>query len=275
MITAIAQQELSRIFGDENHGMIGLVSDHANSNKLFAVIAGHYKLEKRVRFSPKTSKRLADIFEVWVGCHIVQRRLHNEHDPLHELRHFLYSLWSIRYRNLMMYAYNPSVRRYMSPNEIEKTSRDPIMWPQDALLRENILLPQDSQFREIGYLVTHQLKNRRRPLHDFVLTEAEANQVTDRRIWNQRTSYLSSNPDISTRGPRPVQQSLFHQYQNKCDLAMQKIFINDKDEKEPREVRTRAVIDELRDWLDDLKNLAPDTEKQKIKAMLRWQLVSS
>jgi hypothetical protein len=54
MITTIAQQELSRIFGEENHGMIGLVSDHANSNKLFAVVAGHYKVEKRVRFPPIT-----------------------------------------------------------------------------------------------------------------------------------------------------------------------------------------------------------------------------
>jgi hypothetical protein len=274
MITMIAQQELSRIFGDRNHSMIGLVSDHANSNKLFAAVAGHYKLETRVQFPPRFNKRLADIFEAWVGCHVIETRLYNENDPMCELRHFLYRLWSIRYRKLMVYVYNPSIRRQLSSDEIEETSRVKIMWPNDALLRENISLPLDSQGLEIGYLVTHKLKNQGPPLQDFVLSEAEADQVTRRRIWNERTStfHVASNPDRSTRGPLPVLASLFQQYRNKCDLAMQKIFIRENDE-ETRKVCTKAVIDELGCWVDELKNLTPDTEKQKVIAMLLWQQV--
>jgi hypothetical protein len=169
----------------------------------------------------------------------------------------------------MVYAYNPSIRRQMSSDEIEETSRVNIMWPDDKLLREILSLPRESPRLELGYLVTHKLKNQGPPLQDFVLSEAEADKVTRCRIWTERTSFhLASNPDLSTSGPLPV-DSLFQKYQTKCGLAIKKICIH-KDDETP-EVRTRAIINEFHDWLNELTILSEETEK--IKAMLLWQMV--
>src|ERR1700738_3400841 len=124
----ISQQELGRIFGQRNTNLIGLISDHANSNNFFAEIARHYQLEKRVRVPPLSTKRWADIFEAWVGCHIVESQLYNQEDPMAQLRHFLNCLWSTRYRQLVVYVYNPSTHCYISPDEIESTSHVKIPW---------------------------------------------------------------------------------------------------------------------------------------------------
>jgi hypothetical protein len=187
-ITMISQQELSRIFGRRNTNLIGLISDHANSNNLFAQVARYYKLEKRVRVAPLSTKRWADIFEAWIGCHIVESQLYNQDDPMCQLRHFLYQLWSTRYRQLMVYAYNPSAHCHISPDEIESTSHVKIYWPHDSLLLTTLAsLRRDSQQRDVGYLINYNLK-KGKPRQDFVLCEVEAEELISRRICAQRKS---------------------------------------------------------------------------------------
>jgi hypothetical protein len=44
-INSIALEELSRIFGPKNFAMVSLISDHANSNNLFAEVARHQERE--------------------------------------------------------------------------------------------------------------------------------------------------------------------------------------------------------------------------------------
>lgn len=173
-IKTISQEELPKIFGLRNYALVNFLTDHSNSNKFFDQVAQYYELDRRVRLSPrknknKNKKGCADLFEAWIGCHVLEQRLYDQDDPLHELRYFLNQLWTLRYQELKIYAYHSSVnRRNILAAEGERISCVKINWPDDELLKKNFpSLTNSKQNREIGYLITRTSTSSDTPLQEF------------------------------------------------------------------------------------------------------------
>ena len=120
-IRALAQLELPKIMGRENHVLNTMLMDHANSNLFYEAVTKHYKLDTQVKWPPmecmgNTEKLRANIFEAWIGAHVYERMQYDDKDPLSELRSFFNRLWSIRYGFLHRYRYKPTFNRACIPS---------------------------------------------------------------------------------------------------------------------------------------------------------------
>ena len=194
-IRTISQEELPNIFGSRNYALINFLTEHANSNKFFDKVARCYELDRRVRIPPrrkriKDKKGCADLFEAWIGFHVLEQRLYNQNDPLHELRYFLNKLWSLRYRELKTYACHPSLNRTnILPVGIDKTPPVKINWPDDQLLKKNLpSLNKDTQNREIGYLVSS-TSARDTPLLEFIPFTSKVDELTTLKIGDDQGTF--------------------------------------------------------------------------------------
>ena len=193
-IKMISLEELPRIFGQKNYDLVNLVLDHANSNGFFEMITKHYHLDERIRWYPKDHyswKFRADIFEAWVGAHVYERKTYDCEDPLRELRSFLSRLWSIRYRELNVFSYNPTMSpAYIPCDRIRKTDFTRINFSQDLLLRKVLGSFVDApNSRDVGYLVKVEIlpesaESATTTFEGFCTSMDEVTNMRQLRIWN-------------------------------------------------------------------------------------------
>ena len=159
-IRTITHQLFPEIFGAENYVLNTLVFDHANSNPFFEALTIHYGLQQRLRQPPQDDpnvwKLRADIFEAWVGGHIYERQLYNKEDELFELKTFLHKLFSLRYRNLMKYVYNPTISQSRAFQGQLKNTKPYCIKGKDSSLRDTFggFLDAPNVARPIGFLAS-------------------------------------------------------------------------------------------------------------------------
>lgn len=199
-IKMIWQDVVSTLFGEKNNDLNKIVWDHANSNILFEVISNCYDLKKRVRGTTKNWKYTADIFEAWIGGHIYERRQYDYFDPLLELRHYLKTLWTIRYRKLLKYAYNPSISPACIPSTEGQVKIVHVKDAKDEILAEVLggyldgltNLPD----KGFGYFITVALPER--VCYSFSTSKSEAQKMASFRMWTaeRNSTALMSNRRI-------------------------------------------------------------------------------
>jgi hypothetical protein len=161
-IRILSLELLPRIFGPNNDSLITLLQNHANSNKFFDQIAQHYGLDKRVNNPPEKEldsgrkKGAADILEAWIGSHIKELQLYYQGDPLHEVRSFFNQLWSLRYRDLKVYASHAYIlKNAFDDVQAQGVRIENISWPDDDLLKRNLAsLDRLTQKFQIGSRIT-------------------------------------------------------------------------------------------------------------------------
>jgi len=140
---------------------------------------------------------MADIFEAWIGAHVLELEQYDSGNPLTELRYFLNRLWSLRYRDLKRFAYNPTTNciRFPPVNAVNKviqrsvtlinSSSDPVF---QKVFGEYINAPNTN--RNIGYLVTIKLGSKRLTssetcYHSFSTSENEAKKMAQLMVWSE------------------------------------------------------------------------------------------
>jgi hypothetical protein len=161
-IRLLSLELLPRIFGADNDSLVTLLQNHANSNKFFDQIAQYYGLDKRVNNPPEKEidggkeKGASDILEAWIGCHIKESQLYYRDDPLHEVRSFFNQLWSLRYRDLKVYASQAYISKNGFDNvQAQEVGIEKISWPDDDLLQQNLAsLDRLKQKFQIGGTIT-------------------------------------------------------------------------------------------------------------------------
>lgn len=275
-IKTISQEELPMIFGLRNYALVNFLTDHSNSNKFFDQVARHYELDRLVRLSPEKKnkkKGCADLFEAWIGCHVLEQRLYDQDDPLHELRHFLKRLWTLRYRELKVYVCHSSVNRTnILAGEFQRAACARINWPDDELLKKNLpSLIRATQNREIGSLITRTSISTM-PLQEFIPFTSEAEDLTTFSIRNKSIlSPLSLTTDFETPPYTLESNTQFRQYQIKCNQAVQKFLVSE--DLSQQNICIQQMISECESWLWQLVKLPSQLYLQKTKVMLFWQLV--
>jgi len=153
----------------------------------------------------KKWKYKADIFEAWIGGHIYERRQYDYFDPLLELRHYLKNIWTIRYRKLLVYTYNPSTSSAYIPSTERQATIVPVKDANDEILKEVLggylngltNLPE----KGFGYFVTVALPER--VCYSFSTSESEANEMASFRMWTieRNSSSLKSKYRIPRSSP--------------------------------------------------------------------------
>ena len=204
-IKLISMEELPKLFGPENYHLLNILLDHANSNNFFETITKHYNLEDRVSWYPsdnnhESSKWRADIFEAWVGGYIYERRQYDPHDPLEQLRVFLKRLWAVRYRDLSLFSYNPSINpKYIPRGYVKQVQSTRVKFSQDPLLR-NVLgsfVDAPNAYMDAGYLVRLEISEQpevegnTRMFETFCISSDEVQKIQGLRMWNAPRIYPS------------------------------------------------------------------------------------
>ena len=90
---------------------LGIITSHAISNSLFQQLARAYNLDTYVGNPSSRGKHWADIWEAYIGALILERMTWTwqgiQGDNLKEIKRFMFQIWRIRYRTLMVYSTIP------------------------------------------------------------------------------------------------------------------------------------------------------------------------
>jgi hypothetical protein len=202
VLKMMAMEELPKIFGRRNYEVITIILDHAVSNIWLRAVVEHYKIQRWVRVPPNPqqgAKPMANIFEAWVGAHVLELQQYDSGYPLTELRHFLNRLWSLRYRDLKPFVYNATTNGIHFPpanaaNEVLQRSVTLINSTENPVFQtvfgEFINAPNTN--RDIGYLVTLKLRSVKRSLtpnetcyYAFSPSENEAKDMARLMVWSE------------------------------------------------------------------------------------------
>jgi hypothetical protein len=126
-------------------------------------------------------KLRADIFEAWIGGHVYERMQYDDQDPLHELRYFFHRLWSIRYRKLKQYRYDPTSNiAHIPSRSVEIPSISEIISHSDRELKKTLSSFLDApnyKDQEIGHLVQIGCHT------SFATSKPIANEMAALRVW--------------------------------------------------------------------------------------------
>ena len=114
---------LPHLFGHTNFVLLGIITSHAKSNALFRQLAQAYNLDMYVGTPPSRPKHWADIWEAYIGAIILERTMWKCHDMqgdnLKEIKTFIFDIWRIRYRELMVYSTHPGTNPHLKIETLE------------------------------------------------------------------------------------------------------------------------------------------------------------
>src|SRR5438046_3720738 len=118
---------LPHLFCHINFALLGIITSHAKSNALFRQLARAYNLDMYAGKPPTRGKHWADIWEAYIGALIMERMTWSwqglQGDCLKEIKRFMFEIWRIRYRELMVYSTLPEINPYLKRETLQSTRR--------------------------------------------------------------------------------------------------------------------------------------------------------